>query len=110
MTLIERGRVVHYLDTQELVIDFLDEMTYRDNVVKVLDENDTLRWWCENLIDAFRTSRYKGRGTCIADTSNLLKRYCMHRQAGACLLVNDTCKFREERMKGGDNTEARAFP
>lgn len=94
--------MVHYLDTEELLIDLLEELTFPHNTKRVLDDSGPLRMWTENIVNAFKARRLDESGACIAGTTNILRKYCKHRHNGRCVLVGDTCQFRLEGPKGGD--------
>jgi len=102
--------MIHYLDTQELLGDLLKELAFPKNAVKVLDDIGPLRIGVESLVDVFKTRRLDHGAQCIAGETNILRKYCKHRQDGACLLVGDTCQFRAEGLREGDKPKKVIWP
>lgn len=89
--------MVHYLDTKELLMDLLEELSFPANTRRVLNDIGPLRIGVENLVDVFKTRRLDTTRLCGCDTAALLYKYCKHRTNAVCMLPSDDCKFKYPR-------------
>jgi len=102
--------MIHYLDTQELLGDLLQELAFPKNTVKVLDDIGPLRIGVENLVDVFKTRRLDSTRLCGCDTGRLLYKHCKHRRNAICTLKDEDCKFKYPPKTDDDTDAAKAFP
>ena len=102
--------MVHYLDTQELLMDLLEELSNPFNTKWVLDRDVALRDSAQNLVAAFKARRLDVTRLCGCDPKHLLYKYCKHRVHASCDLKDEDCPFSYPPLTGLDKERKVIWP